>query len=73
MSWQLEPPEEIQAEVEGLGMFEFGSLSDEVKGWIEDQDFDDIALARGIQEKGYSEPFSWWALKEIRMRMVDQR
>lgn len=54
-------------------MFEFGSLSDEVQGWIEDQDFDDIALARGIQEKGYSEPFSWWALKEIRMRMVDQR
>lgn len=52
-------------------MFEFGRLAEEVKSWIEDEDYDDLALARGIQEKGYSEDFSWWALKEIRMRMID--
>jgi hypothetical protein len=71
MSWQLEPPPEIADEVEHLGILEFGQLADEVKSWIEDEDYDDIALARGIQAKGYSEEFSWWALKEIRMRIVD--
>jgi hypothetical protein len=71
LSWQLPPPPEIEKEVHDLGMFEFGRLAEEVKSWIEDEDYDDLALARGIQEKGYSEDFSWWALKEIRMRMID--
>jgi hypothetical protein len=72
MSWQLPPPPEIEEQVEHLGLFEFNKLASEVEGWITDDDYDDLALARGIQEKGYSEAFSWWALKEIRMRMVDR-
>jgi hypothetical protein len=72
MSWQLPPPPEIEEEVHKLGMFEFNGLESEVQNWIEQDDYDDLALARGIQEKGYSEEFAWWALKEIRMRMVDK-
>ncbi|MFY9235104.1 MAG: hypothetical protein WAO58_11680 [Fimbriimonadaceae bacterium] len=72
MSWQLEPPAEITDEVQKLGLLEFNRLAGEVGSWIKEDDYDDLALARGIQEKGYSEEFSWWALKEIRMRVVDE-
>lgn len=72
MSWQLPPPAEIKEEVEDLEFLEFDRLASEVEGWITEDDYDDLALARGIQEKGYSEEFAWWALKEIRMRVVDQ-
>lgn len=71
MPWQLPPPPDVAEEVDKLGLFEFNKLAAEVERWIGDDDYDDIALARGIQDKGYSEEFSWWALKEIRMRIAD--
>lgn len=72
MSWQLAPPKEIEDEVKDLEFLEFDRLASEVGRWITEDDYDDLALAHGIKDKGYSEEFSWWALKEIRMRVLDQ-
>ncbi len=51
-----------------IGEFKFRSLLAEVTDWIENGDWEDLALARGIMERGHSEEFSYWVIKEARVR-----
>jgi hypothetical protein len=71
MAWQIEPPADVHEELHKMGEIELHSLMSDVKTWITDGDWDDIALARGISERGHSDDFSYWLLKEVRMRDID--
>lgn len=73
MAWQLEPPESVKEELGKVGQFELKDLMSEVQKWIEEGTWDDLALARGIAERGHSEEFSYWLLKEVRMRDIDEK
>lgn len=68
MAWELDPPPEVEPEVKGMGELAFRSLMSEVKSWLDAGEWDDLAIARGITDKGHSEPFSYWLLKEVRIR-----
>lgn len=72
MAWQLTPPLEVRAELDAMGELELRGLMSEVKGWMDAGEWDDIAIARGICERGHSDDFSWWLLKEVRMRDLDE-
>ncbi|HEY3782444.1 MAG TPA: hypothetical protein VGL56_15285 [Fimbriimonadaceae bacterium] len=71
MAWQIEPPVDVHDELKKMGEIELMTLMSDVRTWIEDGDWDDIALARGISERGHSDDFSYWLLKEVRMRDID--
>lgn len=51
-----------------MGQIELRTLMAQVRKWIEEGEQDDLALARAIEDKGHSEDFSYWLLKEVRMR-----
>ena len=71
MAWEIEPPAEVRDELNNMGELELMGLMTDVRTWIEDGDWDDLALARGISERGHSDEFSYWLLKEVRMRDID--
>ncbi len=71
MAWELDPPVEVRPELEHMGEMELRSLMREVREWEANPDFDDMSIARGIAERGYSEDFAWWPLKEMRMEGLD--
>lgn len=72
MAWQIAPPPEAEEELKKTNQFELMSLMSEVRSWIEAGEWDDIAIARGISDKGHSDEFSYWLLKEVRMREIDE-
>jgi hypothetical protein len=72
MAWQLAPPQEVEPELEKMGEIELRSLMARVRGWVDAGEWDDLAIARGITEEGHSEEFSYWLLKEVRMREIDE-
>lgn len=71
MAWEIEPPAEVRDELKHMGEFELASLMADLRSWMEDASWDDMALARGIAERGHSDEFSYWLLKEVRMRDID--
>jgi hypothetical protein len=71
MAWEITPTPEVKGEVDRMGEVEFRSLISEVQSWVENGDWDDLALARGITDRGHSEDFSFWLVKEARMRDLD--
>jgi hypothetical protein len=72
MKWQLDPPSEVAQEIDRVGSGETKSLIRDVRRWIEEGEHDDIALARAVIERGHSEEYAWWLVKESRMREVDE-
>ena len=68
MAWNIEPNEAAKAELDRIGELEFRSLLAEVTDWIETGDWEDLALARGITDRGFSEEFSYWLVKEATVR-----
>jgi predicted ATP-grasp superfamily ATP-dependent carboligase len=68
MAWNIEPNEAAKQELDRMNEFEFRSLMAEVTDWIENDDWEDLALARGITERGFSEEFSYWLVKEAHVR-----
>lgn len=68
MAWNIEPNDAAKSELDRIGELEFRSLLAEVIDWIENGDWEDLALARGIMERGYSEEFSYWLVKEAHVR-----
>ena len=73
MAWQLEPPEEAAKELKNIGELQLLNLMADVRSWIDAGEWDDLAIARGVAEKGHSDEFSYWLLKEVRMREIDER
>ena len=70
--WQLEPTTEVHREIEEKGNGDVKRLLRQLRGWIEEGGHDDLALARGVIEQGYSEELAWWAVKEAYMRDIDE-
>ena len=73
MAWQLVPPPEVQQELEQVGEIKLMALMSQVKAWIDSGESDDLALARAIEDRGHSEDFSYWLLKEVRIRESEKR
>lgn len=73
MAWELEPVPEVQAELDRMGELELRSLMTSVRHWIDAGEWDDLAVARAITDKGHTEEFSYWLLKEVRMRELSDR
>jgi hypothetical protein len=73
MAWQIEPDGAAKEELERIGEFELRSLMSEVHEWLDTGDWEDMAIARGIMDRGYSEPFAYWLLKEMQVRYVDEK
>lgn len=70
MPWQLQPESVVESEIERHGKSEIKSLLNNVMSWIEGGEQDDLALARAVIDRGFSEEFAWWLVKEARMREV---
>jgi len=49
------------------------ALIAQLRSWIDSGEWDDLALARAIEERGHSEDFSYWLLKEVRIRESEKR
>jgi len=73
MAWQLAPPPEVQQELEQVSDIKLMALMSQVKAWIDSGEWDDLALARAIEDRGYSEDLSYWLLKEVRIREFEER
>ena len=73
MAWQLQPPPEVQQEIDRMGELELMALIAQLRSWIDSGEWDDLALARAIEERGHSEDFSYWLLKEVRIRESEKR
>jgi hypothetical protein len=72
MAWELNPPPEVKPELDHMGQIEFLRLRQEVRGWIEEGDGEDLPIARAIVERGHSEELAWWLVKETRMEMIEK-
>jgi len=72
MALQLTPPDNAREELDKMGEIEFRTLLAEVEGWIQNGDWEDLAIARAIQDRGHSEDFAWWLTKEAQMRDLDR-
>ena len=72
MAWELYPPPTVESELQQMGEIELQSMLSEVKSWIQEGEWDDLAIARAIIDRGHSEDFSYWLLKEARMRDIEE-
>lgn len=71
MDWQIPPPPEITDEISEIGDSKLKPVLVEIMGWIEGGEQEDLAMARTLIDRGYSEELAWWLVKEARMREVD--
>ncbi|HVL40412.1 MAG TPA: hypothetical protein VM328_13565, partial [Fimbriimonadaceae bacterium] len=70
--WEVTPPAEIDRELADMSDRDLESLFVEGLMWVNEGDYEDIAIARAITERGHSEDFSYWFVRELRVRQATQ-
>lgn len=71
-TWEIEPPETITHELEHMSDRDLDDLFTEALGWVNTGDHEDIAVARAVTERGHTEDFSYWFVRELRVRQAAQ-
>jgi hypothetical protein len=61
--YQVEPEPGVLEEIREKGT-PFDALVKEAKGYLDDPDVENLALARMFIERGYSEQTSYWLVRE---------
>lgn len=72
MRWQFEPSQSVATEIEKGGESEAKRLIGDVRKWILEAEWEDLAMARAIIELGHSEEYAWWLVKEARLEDIDE-
>ena len=67
MRYEVEPDEEVKAELDRTHLNVNGMVNEALK-YLNDPDVDDIALARMFIERGCSEPLAYWMVREAEVR-----
>ncbi len=68
--FEVPPAPEIEEELQRSPVA-FDALIKEALEYLEDPDVQDMALARMYIERGYSEPFAYWLVREAEVRHAD--